>query len=540
MLILPSEIKGNIYSKLSLPLPSELKYSSKATFNEMRYLTHLKGTFFLKSLFIKSKDSTVSPSLYYYNLKSISGIIIVESIEELKLVPLLLDKLNSITIEYIGDLFKDIPDLIQSFIQQSKTSYMKIYDKAKPSNKYIIERRDGLIVASMSDLEDIQNIEDIEDIKDIDIDKYLKGVDSLLIPDIYAHVVVLINKTDIKMLHLDRSCSEYPTEILTQIDTLYITSNFNYNNVFRFNEGPPNTSITKVVFSDILVSNETNADYHGIEIYSIFSNIFPKAKIPVFKFGDGELKGDNVVEVTDNLLVTRLANHKLSSLLLSDGEPRFPNLRKIDEIIIPMEEYDQSIEMIKKAIKGTIDTLHIRIDDKRGVQADILKYITLLGKTVKSKLFVGMVMYYDGFSQFDTIFKMSILGDKILLKIGDCLRLEDELDISYLDIEKTIIDLGDYSYGFSVNIEDIFNRFNINKILVDELSIVTVIELEVDVGMTMLKRIETLYIDGEIRKTKQLENKIYPCIKEIFLLTEDSVSSFLRALFPNAEFHLPS
>ena len=60
---LPLELKGNIYSKVTKNIISELKYSSKETYDSMRYLTHLNGNISLKSLSSKIKTTVYPPSI---------------------------------------------------------------------------------------------------------------------------------------------------------------------------------------------------------------------------------------------------------------------------------------------------------------------------------------------------------------------------------------------------------------------------------------------------------------------------------------------
>ena len=102
--ILPIEIKGNILSRLPSSTVSELKYLSKDMFYATRYLPYLEGRVNLKKLFIKTKNNTYT--FFYYNL-SFADVVIVNS-DDLKLVPILLNKVKSLTItnENIIDSFK--------------------------------------------------------------------------------------------------------------------------------------------------------------------------------------------------------------------------------------------------------------------------------------------------------------------------------------------------------------------------------------------------------------------------------------------------
>ena len=128
-----SELRGNIYSKTTKSVIRELKYSNKQTFHDMRYITHLDGPINLKSLFIKHNNNKC---LFYYNLKSISNVVIVESKEDLQYVPILLNKLNIIKIDYKGykdsstndthsieDAYNLIPIFIKSTCQYMKVSF---------------------------------------------------------------------------------------------------------------------------------------------------------------------------------------------------------------------------------------------------------------------------------------------------------------------------------------------------------------------------------------------------------------------------------
>lgn len=117
-----SELRGNIYSKVTKSVIRELKYSNKQTFHGMRYITHLDGPINLKSLFIKHNNNKC---LFYYNLKSISNGVIVESNENLQYVPMLFNKLSTLNINYahcIEDTYNLIPIFIKSTCQYMTVS----------------------------------------------------------------------------------------------------------------------------------------------------------------------------------------------------------------------------------------------------------------------------------------------------------------------------------------------------------------------------------------------------------------------------------
>lgn len=243
MLQLPGEIAGSIYSKTSV-VPHELRYVSKETLEALRYQTHLKGRINLKSLFVKTKDNRIV--LFHHNLKSLLGVVVVNNIEELQYVPMIIKKLNSITIEYNGYI-EDTFSFIQSFVK-TKCEYMKVYVLSNyTSIQFTIERRNELIVADITYVVESYNISN-----------YMDGVNSVLINNINSSDKIgnLIIRNNIRMLHLDTFPEENFHPIILFVNTLYITSKFHYNDFEHNNAVFPN--ITKIEFDDILISGEVN------------------------------------------------------------------------------------------------------------------------------------------------------------------------------------------------------------------------------------------------------------------------------------------
>lgn len=254
MFQLPQEIAGNIYSKVTPSM--ELKFVNKAAMDVARYQTHIKGRINLKSLFIKNKTGVIVP--FYYNLKSLIGIVIVNTKEDLKYVSLLINKLNSITIEYNGGSIEDTFILNESFVN-SNCEYMKIF--TNDDTYYTLERRNELIVAYIDLVVGSNNIAE-----------YLEGVDSLLVAYMEDHILELIQQNEIQILHVN-GISANTIVALRLIHSVYITSEFNYFGLNFIEETQPLTNITYIEFDDILISDE-ESEINSL-IYKIFSNISP-------------------------------------------------------------------------------------------------------------------------------------------------------------------------------------------------------------------------------------------------------------------------
>lgn len=491
---LPSEVTGKIYQKVtsSSPQSRELKFINKEAISASRYQTHIKGRVPLKSLVIKNINGKIVP--FYYNLKSLIGTVVVNSIEELEYVPMLIEKLNSVTIEYNGTSIEDTFSLIEDFVN-SHCELITIY---KDRVEYTIQRRNELIVAYIDRVAEFQSISD-----------YLDGIDSLIVILINDDIYRVITLCNITILHLDGIDQDNVQEAFDTIETVYITSDFGYADIQTIQ---PLMNVTKVEFENILVSGEI---YDGILLYEWFARVFPNAEISVFRFdADDIIVGDNVVEVSDTKRVTRLYKSDIGDLLLSDGSTaRFPNLNDIYKISVTMNEYDESVKMIKTAIRS-IRSLLIRIVDGNKEQLiDIFKYLQLLSNTIKNTLTVRVGN--------DNIFTAVLKEDKIFLTLYEVELSEEILDTSYIDPDKVVIT---WNYKHSVN--NFIRNVGINKLHVYNIGSLVTSDIP-DI-------IKTVYISVGIPRTSKV---IYPHIENVILYHRSASPSILKQIFPNANFY---
>lgn len=494
---LPTEVAGKIYQKVtsSSPQSRELKFINKEALSASRYQTHIKGRVTLKSLFIKTINGKIVP--LHYNLKSLIGTIVVNSIEELEYVPLLIEKLNSVTIEYNGTSIEDTFSLIESFVN----SHCELMTVHKDKIEYTIQRRDELIVANVDQVARFHSISD-----------YLDGVDSLIVILINDDIHRLIILCEIKILHLDGIDEDNVQGAFDTIESVYITSNFGYADIQGIQ---PLTNVTNAEFENILISGET---YDGILLYEWFARVFPNAEISVFRFNvDDIIVGDNVVEVSDTKRVTRLYKSDIGDLLLSDGSTaRFPNLNDIYKISVTMNEYDESVKMIKTAIRS-IHSLLIRIVDGNKEQLiDIFKYLQLLNGTIKNTLTVRVGN--------DNIFTASLEKDKIFLELHEVRLSEEILDTSYIDPNKVVI-----KWNNKHSVYNFIRNVGINKLHIYNIGSFVTLDIP-----DIPDIIKTVYIWVGIPHSSK---KIYPHVENVILYYRSTTPSILKQIFPNANFY---
>lgn len=573
--ILPNEIKGNINSFLSDDVTSELKYSNRDTFNSMRYVNTLHDNIvYLRRLFIKNNlNNTYTP--FYYNLTSIKGKLIVSSnIDELLLAHRVIKKLlHPIEIIYTGNSIVTLSPLIQTFIE-SKCPKMEVYLKKDMLYFFIIERRDDLIVA---------NILPILCRKEMSL--YLKGVDSLLLNESYNttssycsknrnilkeikldgeyasdilvedskeilyhnKLVEFIIQHNIHTLHLSEY-GMYPefSEILQLVDTLYIVSFDNrgqygyFGFIEEMDEIDANTiifpGITKVVMEHILISNQIEERH--TPYYKIHSRLLPNAIIEVFKMNESDIiEGDNINIVEDNARVKSLERQRLSNLLLADRNIRFPNLNNISEITVGMDEYDDSVDYIRKLIK-VVDSLRIIIEvGEQRILPDILKYSVLMGNVVKKKLIIATNAAYDKRIKFS--FTLTTVGVQFEVNTRN-LTKDDYYDISYLFLHDDII-IKAYQQQTDLAF-DLVNKLGQTKIILSGSACNTKHYIR-----CLPDNIDTLYIYDRhlptlvkeiagMKPNTNIKNIFYDCEENIKLLEYTNIS--LKTIFPNCIFHI--
>lgn len=573
--VLPNEIKGNINSFLLKDITSELKYSNRDTFNSMRYVNTLHDNIvYLRRLFIKNNlNKTYTP--FYYNLTSIKGKLIVSSnTDELLLAHRIIKKLtSSVEIIYTGNSIVTLFPLIQTFIE-SKCHKMEVYLKKDMLYFFTVERRNHLIVANI-----------LKVMRQKEISLYLKGVDSLLLNESYNttnsycsknrnilkeikldgeyasdilvedskeilyhnKLVEFIIQHNIHTLHLS-GYGGYPefSEVLQLVNTLYIVS-FD-NNGYKYDyfgfieemeENDGNTiifpGITKVVMEHILISNQIEERH--TPYYKIHSRLLPNAIIEVFKMNESDvIEGDNINIVEDNARVKSLERQRLSNLLLADRNIRFPNLNNISEIIVGIDEYEDSVDYIRKLIK-VVDSLHIIIEaGEQRILPDMLKYSVFIGNVVKKKLIIATYAAYDKRITFS--FTMTTIGVQFEVNTRN-LTKDDYYDISYLFLHDTIIKVYQQQPDLAF---DLVNKLGQTKIILSGSACNTKHYI-----MCLPDNIDTLYIyDRHIptsvkeiagmKPNTNIKNIFYDCEENIKLL--DYTNSSLKTIFPNCIFHI--
>lgn len=521
---LPNEIKAIINSQLCNEVLSEFKYSSKDIFHSMKYFTVLyDDNVYVKKLFIKINFHQYEK--FYYNLKSITGnLILSDCLDELKNVHRIIkDLVTPIKIIYTGNAIKHVFFLIQCFTE-SKCSKLTVYLKQNTHIFFTLERRDNLIVANLLPV-----------MKYKELNNYMCYIDSLLITDdtyssknytndeggisishkVMSYIKDLIIRCNIRILHLGSHCRFKKIDELVRLaQTLYITSEANYtygSNKLVYlaynNKTLPN--ITKVVFEDALLSSVSNS----IEFdYTQYSKLLPNATIEVYKINENDvLKGNNVIESKDNLKVRRMDKQQLKDLLNEDNtRARFPNLNYIGKIVVSMNEYPKSDELIKIAINN-IDSLTVLIESEELVLPDMLKYVSLIGKTVKRSVRINTVhmngthgnMYYFYKTKMGLVFDSS-----------EKLTLSTHIDTSYIQDRSDII-LSIFQPFFISH--DILRRTNIHKILISEKRKKSRDILRKEDTTTMddiLLHVDTLYVIGTL--SSYTITKINRNIKTVF------------------------
>lgn len=521
---LPTEIKGKIISYIHYPIFREFKYSSKEVFESTRYLTYIGDReVYLKHLFIKNKDNTYKQ--FYYNLTCIKNqLIITNDKDELILAQRIIKKLKYVHLRYItsdisemlplGDISHTFP-LIQSFIEGSG-KYMNVYLSSSKYISYSITRRDNLVVADITRLL----------LNDDAIINYLNGVDSLLIPSVELDVAMgsisdvpnIINNNHIHILHFEDIRSfNYFNKIIPLVDTLYIisgASNGFYHHIIESDNNIVYNNIIKVIFEDILISNQNTR-------YQIYAKIFPNADIEVYKFNNTDVltsNYNNIVVIKDDLRVTRLNEQRLSKLLIDNNtNPRFLNLRDIDAIIVSRSEYENSIELIKIAIKH-IDAVSIMVESHVELLLDIFKYITLLDDVVKHSISISVNDHNI------CVFNKTRFG--IELKIRDISILE-HLDVSCIaNRENIILNVSDFRYKAEKDISDFIIRSNIRKIILSKNLFYLIGKLP--------KNVNSVYVSGVVSPICGGNDNI----EHVFFDEEDNLKiSLFDIMFPKATFH---
>ena len=518
---LPTEIKGKIISYIHYPIFREFKYASKEVFESTRYCTNVGDReVYLKHLFIKNKDNTYKQ--FYYNLTCIKNqLIVTDDKYELGLAPRIIKKLKYVHLRYItsdisemlplGDISQTFP-LIQSFIEGSG-KYMNVYLSSSKYTSYSITRRDNLVVADITRLL----------LNDGKINNYLKNIDSLLIPNVELDVAIgsipdianIIIDNHIHILHFeDIDNFNYFSTLIRLVDTLYIISGSDtgfYHPITEIDNNIIYNNITKVVFEDILISNQDMQ-------YKIYSKMFPNAKIEVYKFDDSDVVvRNNVVIVEDDLRVTRLNEQRLSKLLINNIKPRFPNLRDINIITVSASEYENSIELIKIAIKH-IDDVSIMVESRVELLLDIFKYITLLDDVVNHIISISINDHSI------CVFNKTRFG--IELKIRDISILE-HLDVSYIaKREDIMLNVSDFRYKAEKDISDFISRSNIRKILLSKNLFYLIGKLP--------KNVNSVYVSGVVPPICGGNDNI----EHVFFDEEDNLKiSLFGVMFPKATFH---
>lgn len=239
------------------------------------------------------------------------------------------------------------------------------------------------------------------------------------------------------------------------------------------------------------------------------------------------MEGNNILEITSADRVTRLEHHNINDLLTSNITARFPNLRRIHGIDVPIHDYADSIEMIKIAIRST-DSLEITIIG--GIKEellDILKYIQLLDNgVVKNRLIVSLQSELE---PAKVAFTATKRGDMISFHPGTILPVEYGLDVSYLDNDK--IGIGITGTTRRIHLDNTVKGSNIHKAFIPFFLLLR--DVHIPDG------IDTLYLSEftDNVNINILQNTIYPKIKHIYLPFTDTGISYLKRKFPNAEFH---
>lgn len=224
-----------------------------------------------------------------------------------------------------------------------------------------------------------------------------------------------------------------------------------------------------------------------------------------------------------------MTKHNINDLLTSDIEPRFPNLREIEQIDFQFTDYEDSLEMIKIAIRST-NTLTIRIlDGDKEMMLDILKYLTLLGNIVKRRLYVNIESEGN-----TTSYILSIAYDKILFVPGNILSVQNDLDLSYLDVDKIVLNLTNITrieIAINKGFDSFIRRTGISKVYI-AVSNIYVYTYFPDI-------IDTLYLptSSNEEEIKFYDSTIHPNIKHIYLSFLNTHMDFLKMKFPKAEFH---
>lgn len=519
---LPSELRGRIFSQTSANMVKVLKCVNKETFYDMRYITHLYDEVGMKSIFIKHKEDN-KKSLFYYNLKRINNLIIITNKEELNLVPILLDKVDSVIINYDGDRNIDGRHnileslfLIPMFIK-SKCQYMKIFAQYSwhilDKIKYTLKKRDGCIILNMSCDNELMKC----------IEQYITGINSLHISNKCTilqleHIREFLLKTNIKILRI--SFFNFNIEnLLNIVQEIYIAD---FYETFSMAESVfPN--IKNVTFKDesLPISNEDiDLDY---PYYKKFCSMFPNAKISVFKFNDWDVINErNVNIITDVTKVLILGTQKLDTLIINN-KPKFPNLKRISDIKITKEFYETSVDLLK-IIAHKLNSLFITLQGVGKLPYDILKYLQLFEDTkcVTEDLFL--------WNKLTHLFNISIKYDnQIIIDLMDYNHKVGKIDLQYVNTARTVVYISDYSdvykaYKFVTNAKIHKLRFTSNSFLGSNVDLPRIVD--------------TLYLE----KYELLPSPCYISIqfhitKVIFISSKSfEIDVSWNAIFPNATF----
>ena len=516
------ELRGNIYSKMSLNIISELKYSSKEIFNDTRYVTHLSGKRRLKSLFMNDKNN--KKSLFYYNLKCITGDVFVGSKEELDLVPVLLSKLKFITLNYVNFSYPDeyrkntIQDtffLISVFIG-SKCQHMEIYvphgNYMPATLRYTLKKRNGLVLFEILREQELLN----------NIAKYIVGVDSVIINNynslIDSDVMIrFLKQTNIRKLHLSYLYNDIHL-LCNNVDTIYITHDFDMDDVLDYSKTINNTHVI-FDFNKIFISNE------GGE-YKRFLHVFPNARIEVFKmmYNESDIINDfRISIVQDASKVLILDEQDLKQLIVVDCNnklnARFPNLTHVEILNISIAHYSNSIDLIRAAFTKQIKHLNINIQGDI-LPCDVLKYVQLLGKD--NVILKGLSIHLNKKFTFDFEIKYD---DQIVFRIH-CDDNKGQIDYEYLDPDKTVVLISKYQpYSEYKFIEE-------NKIR--KVIIMNSCFLQSELQST----IDTLYIEENININLVGGYTIQQRITKVIIYNSKlfQIKYIWKMIFPNATF----
>ena len=518
---LPSEIKGRINLELSYDVLREFKYINKDVFYSTRYLTCLKNRIvYLKNLFIKNNvDNNTIYTQFYYNLTCIKNKLFVSNDkDELLLASRIIKQLNYVKIAYSGANIDDTFSLIKSFTDK-KTSlnvnktreYMHVGLNTNRYRTYTIKRKNGLIVA------------DIMSLNTDTISNYLHGVDSLLIDEYgdyssyLSTFVKILQNTKIHTVHFeDIHNFDVYSKVIQYLDTLYINVQYTETENDYDNE-IIHASITKVVFQNILISNESKN-------YQKYSRIFPNATIEVYNFNKNDIiRGSNIVVSEDNLRVTKLSEQRLCDLLIDGGcnVARFPNLREISTVVVGVNEYENSMEMIKVAIRK-ISRLNIIVQSEIESLSDILKYVDLMDCTVSK--YINVCLNYNN--------NVRHVCDFYRLNVGLSLDIREQsnsIDVSYISRRDDII--FNMSCQNQMVHSNFFHSLNITKINLHRSLFSFINDLH--------ENIKIIYISGVLPPimNDMKENNI---IEHIFFDEEENMINVprLKIIFPRCTIHL--